>query len=137
MYDDFSLLHLKKSEVDKMCMESILQELVEGDLHGLTGWVEATKALGMSVDELDMAHGLNALHYAILFRQADVLEALLVAGARGDSPTRGKLSPLQLAVMSPTPFREAVKLLTDSRFCTDVDHVIDGSKWVYRNPPAL
>ena len=86
----------------------------------------------MSLDELDMANGLNALHYAIIFKQGEIVEALLESGADLHRPSWSKLSPLQLAILSPTPFREAVKLLTTSRhnICVDVDHIIDGTKWV-------
>ena len=94
----------------------------------VTAWIEGTKRVGMSIDELDVANGLNALHYAIIFKQREVVEALLVAGASADSPCRAKLSPLHLAVLS--PFKEAVELLTSSRHgCADVDRVVEGSKW--------
>ena len=115
------------------------QELVSGDLQSITSWIETTKAEGKSIDILDEANGLNALHYAIIFKQTEVVEALLESGASADYHGRlrfapgneFKLSPLQLAILSPTPFNEAEKLLV--KYTKDMNEVIAGSYMVCRS----
>ena len=93
-----------------------------GNLSSITGWIEDTKGKGESIDELDSAHELNALHYAIIFKKKDVVEALLESKAKPNRPGGG-LSPLQLAIIGPTPFQEAIELLIKHGY-GDVNRVI-------------
>ncbi len=96
----------------------------------MVGWVETTKEKGNNIDKWDTANGLNALHYAIIFKKKEIAEALLNSGASVKYTTRGKISPLQLAILGPNPFKEAIELLTSSTHgCMDVDQVLQDS-WV-------
>ena len=43
-------------------------------------WIGEVKAYGADIDEID-CNGLNALHYAIIFKQAKLVQILLDSGA--------------------------------------------------------
>ncbi len=99
---------------------------MKGDLQSITGWIETIKGRGKDIDKLDQDNGLNVLHYAIIFKKKDIVKVLLESGASADCSSRGRISPLQLAILSHTPFKEAIDLLTTPPYgCTDIDRVID------------
>lgn len=62
----------------------------------MVGWVETTKEKGNNIDKWDTANGLNALHYAIIFKKKEIVKALLESGASAKQQNYGKTSPLQL-----------------------------------------
>ncbi len=112
-------------------MHVLYQEIVKGNLQSITGWIETTKRKGINIDGYGKANGLNALHYAIIFKKKEIMKALLESGASAERHSRGRISPLQLTILSHTPFKEAIELLTTPPYgYTDVDKVIDNLPWV-------
>ncbi len=104
---------------------------MKGDLQSITGWIETYKGKEEDINNRDEVNGLNALHYAIIFKKKEIVKALLEYGARADKGSRGRISPLQLTILAHTPFREAIELLTTPPYgYTDIDQVIDDLRWV-------
>lgn len=63
-----------------LCQYYDMQEILEGNVESIGAWIEGTKAYCADIDETD-CNGLNALHYAIIFKQAKLVELLLDSGA--------------------------------------------------------
>lgn len=80
-------------------------------------------------------NGLTAFHYAIIFKKVDIMKFLLDSGAKANCGQQGMVSPqlpflnptpfegwmssLQLAILSSTPFKEAIEKLS-----ANIDEVI-------------
>jgi len=56
------------------------QKILEGNVDAVSSWIRETRANSTDIDETD-CNGLNVLHYAIIFKQALLVELLLDSGA--------------------------------------------------------
>lgn len=57
-----------------------IKNILEGNIEALSSWVRESRMYSSDVDETD-CNGLNALHYAIIFKQTKIVEVLLDSGA--------------------------------------------------------